>query len=159
MKGDEMSGWEQVAGNKENDPVKLAETGEKQQWSFHGHVFDFECKAAPHKYALIPNGVQLEVSIAETGDGEAPWGRIECCEVAIQAGDGAEVLSDFDRYRARQRGGKGARGLRLRRQECAGARGAGVAGHGRGHRGLTHVADRAAGAGRKGGRRRLSGPH
>jgi hypothetical protein len=93
-----MSGWEQVAGNKENDPVKLAETGEKQQWSFHGHVFDFECKAAPHKYTLIPNGVQLEVSIAETGDGEPPWGRIECREVAIQAGDGAEVLSDFDGY-------------------------------------------------------------
>ncbi len=23
-------------GNKQNDPVKLAESGEKQQWSFHG---------------------------------------------------------------------------------------------------------------------------
>jgi hypothetical protein len=93
-----MSGWEQVAGSGENDPVKLAETGEKQRWSFHGHVFDFECKAAPRKYTLIPNGVQLEMTIAETGGGEAPWGRIECTEVAIQAGDGAELLSDFDEY-------------------------------------------------------------
>jgi hypothetical protein len=93
-----MSGWEQVAGNEEKDPVRLAEAGEKQQWSFHGHVFDFECRAAPHKYTLIPNGVQLEMTIAETGDGEPPWGRIQCSEVAIQAGDGAELLSDFDEY-------------------------------------------------------------
>ena len=89
-----MSGWEQVAGAEENDPIKLAETGEKQQWSFHGHVFDFECRTAPHRYQLIPNGVQLEMSIVETG-GAAP---IECSEVAIQAGDGAELLSDFDAF-------------------------------------------------------------
>ena len=49
-----MSGWEQVAGSKQNDPVKLAESGEKQQWSFHGRVFDFECRSAPHKYQLDP---------------------------------------------------------------------------------------------------------
>jgi hypothetical protein len=91
-----MSAWEQVAGTTESDPIKLAETGEKQQWSFHGHVFDFECRSAPHKYPLIPNGVQLEVRIAETSDGVAPWGRIECSEVAIQGGGGAEILSDFD---------------------------------------------------------------
>jgi len=89
-----MSGWEQVAGAEENDPIKLAETGEKQRWSFHGHVFDFECRTAPHRYQLIPNGVQLEMSIVETG-GAAP---IECSEVAIQAGDGAELLSDFDAF-------------------------------------------------------------
>lgn len=91
-----MSGWEQVAGSGEKDPIKLAETGEKQQWSFHGHVFDFECAAAPHKYPLIPNGVQLEVRIAEAGDADTPWGRIECSEVATQGGGGAELLSDFD---------------------------------------------------------------
>ena len=90
-----MSGWEQVAGAQENDPLKLAETGEKQQWSFHGRVFDFECRSAPHKYQLIPNGVQLEMSIAETAGGDA---AIHCSEVAIQAGDGAELLSDFDAY-------------------------------------------------------------
>ena len=89
-----MSGWEKVAGNDENDPIKLAESGEKQQWSFHGHVFDFACKAAPHKYTLIPNGVQLEMCLAGTGDAES----ITCCEVATQAGDGAELLSDFDEY-------------------------------------------------------------
>jgi hypothetical protein len=91
-----MSGWEQVAGSEERNPIKLAETGEKQQWSFHGRVFDFECATAPLKYPLIPNGIQLEVRIAETGDGEAPWGRIECSGVAIQGGGGAELLSDFD---------------------------------------------------------------
>jgi hypothetical protein len=91
-----MSGWEQVAGSGENDPLKLAETGEKQQWSFHGHVFDFECKSAPHKYPLIPSGVQLEVRIAETAGGDAPGGPIECSGVAIQGGEGAELLSDFD---------------------------------------------------------------
>jgi len=91
-----MSAWEQVAGARENDPIKLAETGEKQQWSFHGRVFDFECRSAPHKYQLIPNGVQLEMSIAETGgDASSP---IQCTEVAIQAGDGAELLSDFDAF-------------------------------------------------------------
>jgi hypothetical protein len=90
-----MSGWEQVAGAQENDPLKLAETGEKQQWSFHGRVFDFECRSAPHKYQLIPNGVQLEMSIAETAGGDA---AIRCSEVAIQTGDGAELLSDFDAY-------------------------------------------------------------
>ena len=91
-----MSGWEQIAGSGENDPLKLAETGEKLQWSFHGHVFDFECKHASHKYPLIPNGVQLEVSIAEQGGGSAPWGAIESSEVAVQGGGGAELLSDFD---------------------------------------------------------------
>ncbi|HTX67992.1 MAG TPA: hypothetical protein VMH50_02450 [Thermoleophilia bacterium] len=90
-----MSGWEQVAGAVENDPIKLAESGEKQQWSFHGHVFDFECRTAPHRYQLIPNGVQLEMSIIETGGAAKP---IECSEVAIQAGDGAELLSDFDAF-------------------------------------------------------------
>ena len=62
-----MSGWEQVAGSGENDPLKLAESGEKQQWSFHGHVFDFECRPAPHKYPLIPNGVQLEMQHRRDG--------------------------------------------------------------------------------------------
>jgi hypothetical protein len=90
-----MSGWEQVAGAQENDPIKLAETGEKQQWSFHGRVFDFACAAAPHKYQLIPNGVQLEMSITEAAGGDA---AIRCSEVAIQAGDGAELLSDFDAF-------------------------------------------------------------
>lgn len=92
-----MSAWEQVAGSKENDPIKLAESGEKQQWSFHGHVFDFECRTAPHKYQLIPNGVQLEMSIVETAGGDSVQ-PIQCTEVAIQAGDGAELLSDFDAY-------------------------------------------------------------
>jgi hypothetical protein len=92
-----MSGWEQVAGNSENDPIKIADSGEKQQWSFHGHVFDFECRQAPHKYQLIPNGVQLEMSIVETSGGD-PANPIQCTEVAIQAGDGAELLSDFDQY-------------------------------------------------------------
>ena len=90
-----MSGWEQVAGSKENDPIKLAESGEKQQWSFHGRVFDFECHPAPHKYQLIPNGVQLEMSIVESSGGD-PARPIQCTEVALQAGDGAELLSDFD---------------------------------------------------------------
>jgi hypothetical protein len=91
-----MSGWEQVAGAQENDPIKLAETGEKQQWSFHGQVFEFECGTAPHKYPLIPNGVQLEVRIAETGGVDALGGPIACSEVTIQGGGGAELLSDFD---------------------------------------------------------------
>lgn len=90
-----MSGWEKVAGSDENDPVKLAEGGEtKQQWTFHGHVFDVESKAAPHKYPLIPNGVELQMTIAGTGDAAS----ITCTEVAVQAGDGAELLSDFDVY-------------------------------------------------------------
>jgi hypothetical protein len=92
-----MSGWEQVSGNKENDPIKLAESGEKQQWSFHGHVFDFECRLAPHKYQMIPNGVQLEMSITETAGGD-PANPIECTEVAVQGGEGAEVASDFDQW-------------------------------------------------------------
>lgn len=91
-----MSAWEQVAGSKENDPIRLAETGETQQWSFHGHVFAFECRTAPHKYQLIPNGVQLEMSIVETGVDAAK--AISCSEVAVQAGDGAELLSDFDAF-------------------------------------------------------------
>jgi hypothetical protein len=92
-----MSGWEQVAGNKQNDPVKLAESGEKQQWSFHGRVFDFECRSAPHKYQLIPNGVQLEMSMVETSGGDSAE-PIQCTEVATQAGNGAELLSDFDAF-------------------------------------------------------------
>jgi hypothetical protein len=92
-----MSGWEQVAGSGENDAIKLAESGEKQQWSFHGHVFDFECRLAPHKYQMIPNGVQLEVSIAETAGGD-PAKPIACTEVATQGGEGAEVVSDFDEW-------------------------------------------------------------
>ena len=90
-----MSGWEQVAGSGENDPLKLAESGEKQQWSFHGHAFDFECRHAPHKYPLIANGVQLEMRIVETAGGD-PAKPIECSEAATQGGEGAEVLSDFD---------------------------------------------------------------
>ena len=96
-KGCEMSGWEQVAGNSENDPIKLAEGGEKQQWSFHDHVFDFECRLAPHKYQMIPNGVQLEMSLVETAGGD-PAKPIQCTEVAIQGGAGAEVASDFDQW-------------------------------------------------------------
>jgi hypothetical protein len=92
-----MSAWEQVAGPEENDPFKLAESGEKQQWSFHGHVFEYECRPAPHRYQLIPNGVQLEVSIAEVAGGDAAT-PIRCTEVAVQAGDGAELLSDFDAF-------------------------------------------------------------
>jgi hypothetical protein len=92
-----MSAWEQVAGTQENDPIKLAETGEKQQWSFHDHVFDFECKTVPHKYQLIPNGVELQMNIAEVSGGD-PAKPIQCAEVAIQAGDGAELLSDFDAF-------------------------------------------------------------
>jgi hypothetical protein len=92
-----MSGWERVAGSGENDAIKLAESGEKQQWSFHGHVFDFECRLAPHKYQMIPNGVQLEVSIAETAGGD-PAKPIACTEVATQGGEGAEVVSDFDEW-------------------------------------------------------------
>ena len=121
-----MSGWEQVAGNGENDPLKLAETGEKQQWSFHGHVFDFECRPAPHKYPLIPNGVQLEMSIAETAGGD-PAKPIECSEVAIQGGEGAEVLSDFDVW-ARMDAEAKVGDLRLRRQAGAGPRGTGTPG-------------------------------
>ena len=90
-----MSGWEQVAGAQENDPIKLAETGEKQQWSFRGHIFDFECRQAPHDYRLIPNGVQLEMTIAESGASD-PDTAIQCSEVALQGNDGAELLSDFD---------------------------------------------------------------
>jgi hypothetical protein len=92
-----MSGWEQVGGNSENDPIKIAESGEKQQWSFHGHVFDFECRLTPHKYPMIPNGVQLEMSIVETAGGD-PGKPIACTEVATQGGEGAEVASDFDAW-------------------------------------------------------------
>lgn len=92
-----MSGWEQVAGSEENDPIKLAESGEKQQWSFHGRIFDFECHSEPHKYQLIPNGVQLNMSIIETSGGDSAE-PIQCTEVAVQAGDGAELLSDFDAF-------------------------------------------------------------
>lgn len=92
-----MSGWEQVGGSGESDPIRLAESGEKQQWSFHGHVFDFECRSAPHRYQLIPSGVQLEMSIAEAEPAD-PARRIECTEVALQGNDGAELLSDFDEW-------------------------------------------------------------
>ena len=92
-----MSGWEQVAGSSEKDPIRLAESGEKQQWSFHSHVFEFACRLAPHKYQMIPNGVQLEMSIVETAGGD-PAKPIACTEVATQGGEGAEVASDFDQW-------------------------------------------------------------
>jgi hypothetical protein len=92
-----MSGWEQVAGSSENDPLTLATSGEKQEWSFHGHVFDFECRLAPHHYSMIPNGVQLEMHMVETAGGD-PTKPIECSAVAIQGGLGAEVASDFDEH-------------------------------------------------------------
>ena len=92
-----MSGWEQVAGSSENDPLKLAESGEKQQWSFHGHLFDFECRLGPHHYPMIPNGVRLEMRMAETPGGN-PVDPIESSVVVIQGGQGAEVASDFDRW-------------------------------------------------------------
>jgi hypothetical protein len=81
-----MSGWEQVAGSSENDPLTLAESGEQQQWSFHGHLFDFECRLALHHYPMIPNGVRLEMRMAETS------------LVVIQGGQGAEVATDFDQW-------------------------------------------------------------
>ncbi len=92
-----MSGWEQVAGSGENDPLALATSGEKQQWSFHGRSFDFECRLAPHRYAMIANGVQLEMRIAETvvGDPENP---IALSSTVIAGGQGAEVASDFDEH-------------------------------------------------------------
>jgi hypothetical protein len=80
-----MSGWEQVAGSGESDPLTLATSGERQQRSFHGHVFDFECRLAPHHYPMIPNGVQLEMHIVETAGGD-PTKPIECSAVAIQGG-------------------------------------------------------------------------
>lgn len=92
-----MSGWEQVAGSSENDPLTLATSGERQQWSFHDHVFDFECRLAPHHYSMIPNGVQLEMHIVETAGGD-PTEPIECSAVALQGGPGAEVASDFDEH-------------------------------------------------------------
>jgi hypothetical protein len=46
---------------------------------------------------MIPNGVQLEVSIAETAGGD-PAKPIACTEVATQGGEGAEVVSDFDEW-------------------------------------------------------------
>ena len=90
-----MSGWEQVAGSSESDPLALATSGEKQQWSFHDHVFDFECRLAPHHYPLIPNGVELEMRIAETADGD-PASPIALSSIVIAGGEGAEVASDFD---------------------------------------------------------------
>lgn len=92
-----MSGWEQVAGSGEKDPVKLAESSEKQQWSFHGHVFDFECRLVPHNYPLIPNGVGLEMRMVETAGGD-PADPIESSVVVLQGGQGAEVASDFDQW-------------------------------------------------------------
>jgi hypothetical protein len=92
-----MSGWEQVAGSSENDPLKLAESEEKQQWSFHGHLFDFECRLEPHHYTMIPNGVRLEMHMAETSGGN-PVDPIESSVVVIQGGQGAEVASDFDQW-------------------------------------------------------------
>jgi hypothetical protein len=92
-----MSGWEQVAGSSENDPLTLAESGEQQQWSFHGHLFDFECRLALHHYPMIPNGVRLEMRMAETGGGD-PVSPIESSLVVIQGGQGAEVATDFDQW-------------------------------------------------------------
>ncbi len=92
-----MSGWEQVAGSSETDPLALATSGETQQWSFHGHVFDFECRLAPHDYPMIPNGVGLEMRIAETvvDDREDP---IALTSVVLAGRQGAEVASDFDEH-------------------------------------------------------------
>ncbi len=92
-----MSGWEQVAGSGENDALKLAESGEIQQWSFHGHLFDFECRLVPHHYPMIPNGVRLEMHMAETAGGDLV-DPIESSVEVIQGGQGAEVASDFDRW-------------------------------------------------------------
>ena len=92
-----MSGWEQVAGSSENDPLKLAESGEIQRWSFHGHVFDFECRLVPHRYPMIPNGVRLEMRMAETAAGDSV-DPIESSVEVIQGGQGAEVTSDFDQW-------------------------------------------------------------
>ena len=93
-----MSGWERVDGGSENDPIKIAESGEKQQWSSHGRVFDYPVQAdaaqVPDDFA---NGVQLEMSIAETAGGDAAK-PIKCTEVALQGGQGAEVASDFDEW-------------------------------------------------------------
>jgi hypothetical protein len=93
-----MSGWEQVAGSSENEPLTLAASGETQQWSFHGHVFEFECRMAPHHYPMIPNGVQLEMRIAET-DGGDPENPIALSSVVVAGGQGAELASDFDEYK------------------------------------------------------------
>ncbi|HEY5167827.1 MAG TPA: hypothetical protein VIK03_00310 [Thermoleophilia bacterium] len=46
---------------------------------------------------MIPNGVQLEMHIAETAGGD-PTTPIECSAVAIRGGLGAEVASDFDEH-------------------------------------------------------------
>ncbi len=92
-----MSGWEQIAGSSENDLLKLAESGEIQQWSFHGHLFDFECRLVPHHYPMIPNGVRLEMRMAETAGGD-PVNPIESTVDVIQGGQGAEVASDFDQW-------------------------------------------------------------
>jgi hypothetical protein len=92
-----MSGWEQVAGSSEKDPLTLATSGEKQQWSFHDHVFEFECRLVPHDYPMIPNGVGLEIRIAETvADG--PEDPIALSTVVIAGRQGAEVADDFDEY-------------------------------------------------------------
>lgn len=85
-----MSGWEQVAGSSEKDPLKLAQSGEKQQWSFHGRVFDFECRLVPHSYPMMPGGVRLELHMAETAGGD-PSHPIETSAVVIAGGQGAEV--------------------------------------------------------------------
>ena len=92
-----MSGWEQVAGSGEKDPIKLAESGEKQQWSFHGHVFDFECRLTPHDYPHISNGVQFEAHMVETSGGD-PVDPIVASAVVTQGGEGAELASDFDQW-------------------------------------------------------------
>ncbi len=92
-----MSGWKQVEGSGETDPLTLATSGEKQQWSFHGHVFDFECRLAPHSYAMIPNGVGLELRIAESSPVD-PENPIELSSLVIAGGQGASVASDFDEH-------------------------------------------------------------
>jgi hypothetical protein len=92
-----MSGWEQVAGSSEKDPLTLATNGETQQWSFHEHVFDFECRLTPHDYRMIPNGVGLEMRIAETVGGD-PESSIALSSVVIARGQGAEVADDFDEH-------------------------------------------------------------
>jgi hypothetical protein len=65
--------------------------------SFHDHVFEFECRLTPHHYSMIPNGVQLEMRIAET-DGGDPENPIALSSTSIAGGQGAEIASDSDEH-------------------------------------------------------------
>ena len=90
-----MTGWEQVAGSGENDPLRLATSGETQRWSFHGHIFDFGCRLVPHRYPGIPNGVSLEMRLTESAAGDVR-DPVDVALLANATGQGAEVASDFD---------------------------------------------------------------